>query len=354
MTTILTTTGISLFLRAKTEYKTESPTDDQMRQLLRMKPEIVSAEANSLLQMAQKDDFLVFLHTETPDAITCARLLEEFFRNRGFKHVELVQLEFQDDEKHIETRGLRNLVNRLIDEVEKARRRGQDVIINATSGFKPEIGYSTVIGMLYQVPIKYMHERFRRLVTFKPIALDWDTSLFLNYQKFFDWLDEELRQQKEVEQRLRALPDKESIAELLDSPDADGYILLSPLGHVLRRQFQGEIEEAILAEWPPSAGIEDIDEKLTSSLLKSKHHPVKNLLSVCYKIAALDCVQEIQGGFFENTTRSHLKRYNPDGTILLLWADGSHGTRLTVFTTAKGRPQTLKVANKIREILEID
>jgi putative CRISPR-associated protein (TIGR02619 family) len=354
MTTILTTTGISLYINARREHKTDAPTDDQMRQYLRTKPEDASAEAKSLLQMAQEEDFLVFLHTETPEAITCARLLKEFFHNRGFKHVELVQLEFQDDEKHIETRGLRNLVNKLIDEIEKARRRGQDVVINATSGFKPEIGYSTVIGMLYQVPIKYMHEKFRRLVTFNPIALDWDTSLFLNYQKFFDWLDEEPRQRKEVEQRLRALSDKESIEELLDTSDADNYIFLSPLGHVLRRQFQGETEEAKLVEWPPSTGIENIDEKISVSLLKSKHHPVKNLLSACYKIAALDCVQEIIGGFFENTTHSRLKRFNPDGTIVLLWADGSYGARLTVFTTAKGRPQTLKVANKIREILEID
>src|SRR2546421_1519556 len=147
MPTILTTTGISLYINASRNYNIKDPTDDQMRQYLRTKPELASAEANSLLQIAQSDDHLVFLHTETPEAKKCAELLQEFFNNKGFKHIHLVKLQFQDDEKHIETHGLRNLVNTLIDEIEKAKRKKQDVVINATSGFKPEIGYSTMIGM---------------------------------------------------------------------------------------------------------------------------------------------------------------------------------------------------------------
>src|SRR5438270_9292189 len=111
MTTILTTTGISLYLNTGREYKRPSATDDQMRQYLRMKPEAASAEVNSLLQIAQLDDHLVFLRTETQEAERCANLLKEFFLNRGFKHVRVVELQFQDDEKHIETHGLRNLIN---------------------------------------------------------------------------------------------------------------------------------------------------------------------------------------------------------------------------------------------------
>lgn len=355
MTTIITTTGISLYLRAKTEYKTDSPTDDQMRQLLRRDPERVSAEVNSLSHMAQSDDHLVFLHTATPEAKRCLALLIEFFRSRGFKHFESIPLELESNEKQIETYGLRNLINTLITAIENAQRKDQDVIINATPGFKVESGYSTIVGMLYQVPVKYLHETFKHVVTLNPIALDWNTNLFLNYLGFFQWIDEEPRLQREVEPRLKAIPnpDKEKIETLLDSSDSQGYVLLSPLGDVVRRKFQRETEEAELAEWPPSAGIENIDDKISLSLLKSKHHPVKDILSVCRKIAALDCVKEIYGGFYEPTTSSRLKRYDPDGTILILWADDTVAARLTVFTTAKGNPQTRKVADKIRELLEM-
>lgn len=140
MTTILTTTGISLYLNTGKTYDTKEPTDDQMRQYLRMKPEAASAEANSLLQIAQTDDFLVFLRTGTPEGEKCANLLKEFFLNRGFKHIQIVGLQFQDDEKHIETHGLRNLVNTLITEIEAAQSKGQQVVINATPGFKLESG----------------------------------------------------------------------------------------------------------------------------------------------------------------------------------------------------------------------
>ncbi len=356
MTTILTTTGISLYLNTGRECKTPSPTDDQMRQYLRTKPEAASAEANSLLQIAQTDDQLVFLRTETQEAQRCANLLEEFFHNRGFKHIRIVELQFQDDEKHIETHGLRNLVNTLIDEIEKAQRKNQEVIINATPGFKLESGYSTVIGMLYRVPVKYIHEKFRRVVTFNPIALDWDTSLFLAYDKFFWWLDAEPRPQNEVEQRLKAIlnPDKENIQSMLTLPDEGGDIFLSAMGNALLHQFKRETQEAGLVEWPPSAGIANIEDKIASSLLHRKHHPIKGSLSACYKIATLDCVQEIIGGHFENTTRSCIRRADPDGSILLLWADDEKAERLTIQTTALGRPQTLKVATKIKEILEIE
>ncbi len=353
MTTILTTTGISLYINARREYKTDSPTDDQMRQYLRTKPERASSEANSLLQIARHDDQLVLLHTKTPEAKRCADLVRDYFSNEGYKQVRLVPLEFQGDAQHIETTGLRNLVNTLIDEVESARRKQSDVVINATAGLKAQVVYSTMIGMIYQVPVKYIYEDFQRIVTFNPIALDWDTSLFLSYNTFFKWLDAEPRAQKEVERYLKDFPDRERIEALLTPPDADSEVFLSYMGEALRRRFQRETEEATLAEWPPAADVKTIDDKIASSLLHRKHHPVKDSLSTCYKIAALDCVQEIIGGHFENTTHTRLKRVYPDGTILLLWADNMKAERLTIYTTARGHVQTLKVAEKIKEILEI-
>jgi putative CRISPR-associated protein (TIGR02619 family) len=352
MKTILTTTGISLYINSKKEYKTDVPIDDQMRQFLRTKPEDASAEAKSLLQMAQEDDFLVFLHTETPDAIICAQLLKEFFHHRGFKHVELVQLEFQDDEKHIETRGLRNLVNRLIDEIEKARRRGQDVIINATSGFKPEIGYSTVIGMLYQVPIKYMHERFRRLVTFNPIALDWDTNLFLNYQKFFDWLDKG-QPEREVENWLKSMADQERVKTFLAPADDEGNISLTPLGEALLLRFLYELEEAERVEWPPEVQVRNIKDKIAKSIVSHGHDYPKWTEETCIKLARIPYVRAIIPEHFASVTQTVI-HVRDNGGIELYWTEKGKAVRLTILTTAQGRPQTIKVANYIKEKLRLD
>jgi putative CRISPR-associated protein (TIGR02619 family) len=354
MATILTATGISLYLNTRRKYGIEVPTEDQMRQYLRTEPGVASAEANSILQISQPDDHLVLLHTETPEAEKCADLLRDFFiNNRGFKHVQLVKLQFQDDEKHIETHGLRNFVNTFIDEIEKAKRNNQDVVINATPGFKLESGYSTIIGMLYQVPVKYIHEKFKRVVTFNPIALNWDTSLFLNYSSFFQWLDGEPRSQSDVENWLKALPDRERIRSLLTLPDENEDVFLSPLGDVFLQRFKQEAEEANEVAWPSLIEAENADDKIASSLKKITHHYPKDTLAACNKIAQLPYVRAIMPGNFENTTRSGIKKALEDGTILLLWADNEKAANLIVQTTGQGLPQTRKVAEKIREILEI-
>ncbi len=353
MTTILTTTGISLFINTGRHYGVKEPNDDQMRQYLRTEPIRASAEANSLLQIAQLDDQIVLLHTDTAEARKCAELLQEFFDNRGFKHIRLIALQFQEDEQHIETLGIRNLVNTLIDEVEKARRSNEEVVINATAGFKAQIVYSTMIGMLYQVPVKYIYEQFHRIVTFNPIPLEWDTSLFLTYNWFFRWVDDEFRSYSEVESKLKDLPDGERIRTLLTPPDKDGYVFLSPMGDALRRRFEREVEEAAQVPYPPQVNVANIDDKIASSLLETKHHYPKNTLDTCRKIAQLPYVELITGGFFEPTALSGIRKVSEDGTIILLWADNEKAARLTVHTTAIGSPQTLKVAEKIKEILEI-
>jgi hypothetical protein len=267
--------------------------------------------------------------------------------------VRLVPLEFQDDPKHIETTGLRNLIDTLIDEIGDARRKGQEVVINATAGFKAQVVYSTMIGMIYHVPVKYIYEDFKSLLTFNPIAVGWDTSMFLTYYAFFKWVDAQARTQQEVENYLKEYVDKDQIKALLTPPNKDGEVFLSYMGDALRGQFQREMEEAELVVWPPAAEIKGIEDKIASSIRDRKHHPVKGDLQMCYKIAAIDCVQEITGGFYENTTRTALKQVYPDGSILLLWADDEKAARFTIFTTAKGKAQTLKVAQKIKEILEI-
>jgi putative CRISPR-associated protein (TIGR02619 family) len=357
MTTILTTTGISLYINTGRENNTRNPTKDQMRQYLRKNPKRSSSEANSLLQMSDCNDHLVLLHTQTPEATQCAELLQEYFSNEGYKHVRLVALEFQSNPKHIETTGLRNLINTIIDQIQKAERKKQKVVINATAGFKAQVVYSTMIGMIYQVPVKYIYEEFQNIVTFNPIAVGWDTSLFFTYDTFFKWVDAEPRSQAEVEKYLKDYPDKERIKALLTSPDDNGEVFLSYMGEALRRKFRGDVEKAEFIEWPPAANVKHNDDKIASSILNRNHHPVDGDLAACRKIATIDCVRGIIGGFYENTNRTDVKILS-DNTIVLLWADGKKASRFTIATTAdpttdKGQLQTLKIAQKIKELLEI-
>src|SRR5216683_7899038 len=117
MKTVITTTGISLYGNTKRSLEKQNPgknlqpTEEQMRQYLRQEPEVASAEANSLLKMAEPGDSLVFLATATPQTQLCTNLLKSFFMSRGFHDVNIVNLLFQDREEHIEKQGIRSLIS---------------------------------------------------------------------------------------------------------------------------------------------------------------------------------------------------------------------------------------------------
>ncbi|NJP05128.1 MAG: putative CRISPR-associated protein [Chloroflexaceae bacterium] len=352
MKTILTTTGISLLSNTKRTYSTETPTEDQMRQYLRTEPERASAETNSLLKFTEPRDEIVLLHTDTDEARCCAMLIQQFLKGKEYNDVRLVELQIADDERHLESRGLRNLVNSLITEIERAQKQEREIIINATAGFKAEVVYSTMLGMLYQVPVKYLYEKFQSLVTFNPVPLGWDTSLILSYPSFFHWIDSDIRHKCDIESRLAGLPDKDYIRALLTLPDEDGHIFLSPIGEVIYRRFRREQQEAQAIEDPPSANIDKIDDKIASSLLKQQHHPPKGILDFCHQVANLQPVQQIIGGNYENTTLTRIKRISDDGLIYVLWADQEKAQNLIVRTTAQGHAQTRKVADWIQQLLK--
>jgi putative CRISPR-associated protein (TIGR02619 family) len=360
MKTIITTTGISLYSNTQRPLgKGIEPTDDQMRQYLRQDPENASAEANSLLKMALPEDHLVLLTTDTPLAQQCVNVLKSFFVNTGFRNVDIINLQFQDREEHIEKQGIRDLLSVLAAEIVKAQKKNQEIVINATTGFKAQVVYSTMIGMLYGVPVKYIHEKFKRVVTFNPIALNLDISLFINNYYFFEWIENEQHShaytevEVQLSKRIYDDDERDRVRSFLEPVDEEGTVFLSPMAFTLFQQAGKYKEEAQEVSYPPSSGIENIDQKISASLLESKHHFTKDILAICRKIASLEYVKLIYGGFFEGTTRSRMGKFSEYGVIELSWADNKKAARLTITTTASGLAQTIKVRDKIKEILEI-
>ncbi len=92
-------------------------------------------------------------------------VVTRLFQDKKYKYVEVVPLEFHGGAKHIEITGLRNLIDTVIREIEKAKGKGNTVVINATAGFKVLVIYSTMLGMIYNVPVKYIHEDFQSVVS---------------------------------------------------------------------------------------------------------------------------------------------------------------------------------------------
>jgi putative CRISPR-associated protein (TIGR02619 family) len=248
MRTILITTGTSLLTNARRDLKLDrEPTDQELANYLaHTPPDKASAETNSLHRLLQADDHLVLICSQTPEGNLCARALKSHYQNQGVEAdtKEIIDLNYK--ETRFKMRGLRSLVSTFCDLIRRERQLGRQVLINATGGFKAEIAYAVVVGLLFNVPVYYIHEAFRDIIEMPPTPISWDYSLIATHESFFQWLNEELRPTPEVDKRLRALP--QEIRFLLT--EEDGYTFLSPAGEAFYEAYQWRSQQPAVKTSP--------------------------------------------------------------------------------------------------------
>ena len=320
MRTIITTTGISLLTNTARDLKKKNAevTDAELRQYFAKVGAVeASAETNSLLKIATPDDEVVLLYTATPEGERCAKEVERYLQNKNWSNIRPKKLPLEKNESQFERHGLRELVNILVGEINQAQLQHREVIINATGGFKAEISYTTMVGMIFQVPVKYIYQDFQQPITFPALPITWNIDLLLEYDHFFEWIDTEPRQQFEVEQRLKAIPDKDSILQLLLPPDTEDNIYLSAAGEILWQRVNQQRKLADITPEPSASETPEAD-KISSSLKGVKHHFPEGTKEFAEKLAKLAAVEEIIGGNFENTTLKRVKKVFDDGDIRVL------------------------------------
>ncbi|MBR8839642.1 MAG: putative CRISPR-associated protein [Stigonema ocellatum SAG 48.90 = DSM 106950] len=354
---IITTTGTSLLTNAARELKKPlgSITDEELRFFWKqVGAEAASAETNSLLKIAHTEEEVVLLYTNTLEGERCAKEIERYLQSEKWSNVRLRKLPLEQNEAQFERYGLRELVNILIDEISKGQRQQQEVIINATGGFKAEIAYTTMVGMIFQVPVKYIYQYFKQPITFPALPVSWNIDLLVEYPSFFAWLDEEPRKQLEVEQRLKAIPESErdTVQQLLLPVDPQGDVFLSAAGEILWKRVNQQRQIGELLAEPSASSVSPLD-KISSSINEVKHHYPQGTLTFAQKLAQLEPVEEIIGGYFEPTTMRRVKKVDDDGSIRVLWADNEKATNMTIRTTARGLAQTLRFCDQyIRPLLD--
>ncbi|GIV17708.1 MAG: hypothetical protein KatS3mg022_3143 [Armatimonadota bacterium] len=234
MRTIISTVGTSLLSNAERAGKK----DDLQTYLRFTEPEKASAETNSLSRLLQEGDHIVFLHSQTQEGKRAAEALATFYKNNGYPTELREVADLQYRESRFKMRGLRSLVATLVEVIRREREAGRKVLVNATGGFKAEIAYATLVGLLFDVPVYYIHEAFREIIELPPTPISWDFSLIDTYVDFFDWISADLRPTAEVDRRLRPLPDEIRLL-LVEEED---YTMLSPTGEAFYEAYRARVE----------------------------------------------------------------------------------------------------------------
>lgn len=234
MRKVLCTVGTSLISNAARSGLKE-PTPAALTDFINRTGEALAcAETNSLSRLLHEDDRLFFLHSQTNEGKLCAETLCSYYEKKGFRAQtkEITSLTYAHDTFAL--RGLKALIDVLIEEIRLSRRMNMETIINATGGFKAEIAYATLVGLIFKIPVYYIHEVFKDIIEMPPLPIDWDPSFFIAYEDFFNWISSDFRSKDEVMNRIKGLP--ADIALFL-MEDNEGYITLSPAGNVYYQAF---------------------------------------------------------------------------------------------------------------------
>ncbi len=241
MRTILTTVGTSLLTNAKRDLGVDQPDEHQLAQYLRQTDSVrASAETNALSRLLKGNERIVFLRSQTDEGQQCTTALARHYERAGYQTCVIEVPDLTYSESRFKMRGLRSLVATLIDQIRAEKAQGREVLINATGGFKAEIAYATLVGLLFDVPVYYIHEAFREIIEMPPTPISWDYSLLANCEEFFEWIDADLRPTTEVDEQLRALPGE--IRLLL--AEEEGYTILSPAGEAFYEAYRERLAKA--------------------------------------------------------------------------------------------------------------
>lgn len=246
MNAIISTVGTSLLGKAGQYFAKSGLSSTDLVNFLKLirNDREASAETNSLsrilYRLKNEENKLFFLHSETEEGRICAEALKEYYLGKGYQAegVEIKHLSYR--ESHFKFRGLRSLVSKLVEILLAAKKRGETVYINATGGFKAEVAYATLVGVLFDVRVYYIHEAFQDIIEMPPVPLDWDYSQLAEYEEVLSWFKEDLRPKKEADARVKALP---SEIRLLLSEE-EGYVFLSPAGEAFFSAYLEKLERA--------------------------------------------------------------------------------------------------------------
>ena len=208
--------------------KKEDPEKDQM----------FGAEINSIasivaLNYISERRHLHFLVSDTNDGKKVGAILKYYFERSklAFEKVEVHVVDRLDDARMEDFKryGLRNLIKKI---AEIIRVENNDVVINATGGYKAQIAFALALGQGLKIPVYYRFERFKYVIELFPLPLTLDDSYYFEYNDLFEIVEDEdnLAEFEGLQSMYNQLPEGARIFFDVDWINNKRYITINPMG----------------------------------------------------------------------------------------------------------------------------
>lgn len=204
--------------------------------------QLLGAEINSVASIVElgyidETKNIYFLHSETPDGRTMARILKHYFTNSSsfkFKNIQAIEIKGLTDtnKEDFKRKGLKNLV---ITMSQISRNHYATTIINATGGYKAQIAFALALGQGMQIPVYYRYEKFPSVIELPPLPLTLDFQLYLNHRKIFDIIQDteetsDFTLLNDVESIYNSLEEKVKLLFEIEKMENKKYITINAMG----------------------------------------------------------------------------------------------------------------------------
>ena len=196
----------------------------------------LSAEIHSLARIPVKaDDRVLLLSSDTPEGLACATAVAGFLEHHwiGLQVVTEVVTGLQvDDAERFRRVGVVEFTRRCLREIRDYHTpiSGQpaNVILNPTGGYKALVPYAVLIGMLKNIPCRYIFEQSATLLELPPLPVEFRRSTFEAYKPLLEQLERDELLPLDQWQQHVPFEDRSLLEPLIDL--LDDHVALSAIG----------------------------------------------------------------------------------------------------------------------------
>lgn len=322
-----------------------------------------SAEINSLMKMGMTaDDCVVLIATDTVEGKLCAQLVAKLLDARQLcskVDIEVIDGLQARDGQRFKREGLKNLVNFI------TRFEHHNIVFNPTGGFKSVVPYITLAGMLFNKPVKYIHEFSDDLITLVNFPLRFDEDLVFQLEDKFVEIEKESFIKKATWEKgldYNLLQRADSLIE-----EIEGSITLSGLGLLVWERFKMDYPLGLLRDDTPTRIkplkldlLEDLRKKAekTNKVKETKmiHHGHKEILDEANRLLVSPFVRAVLNGcnykgktkktevnaLLKAQTKEHLQVALESVCMVKLKSDT--GFAFLILTTARSHEENVAIA----------
>jgi len=206
----------------------------------------LSAELSTLDSLkVQKNDEIVFIATDSDNGRKSAKMVEivcNFHFDIKSTKIELIQNLTLDDSNIFKNEGLSNLVDTLEHLVKD---NNKSPIISVSGGIKPIIPYVAAFSMLRRVPLTYIFEKTRELITLPGLPIEFDFELLFKVSHAIQEMNEKISIPKEKLINILGYDNYLFIESLFVEED-DGKISPSIFGMMLLDDIETAAKSTVL------------------------------------------------------------------------------------------------------------